>query len=488
MKKVVKHPDAHTVILAGGSGTRFWPLSRESYPKQFLRLLGKDTLLQQTFKLARGFSRRRNSITIVTNAKQADGVRMQLPSDRGKDGPEILLEPVARNTAAAIGWAAIKISATNPDAVMIVMPSDHVIENLTLFNQIVRKAIQFASMDYLVTFGIRPTRPETGFGYLKMGKGVEIRNGGVKLKGALVDRFIEKPDLLKAKRYHRSRDYYWNSGIFVFKAAVILEEIKNCLPKLSLGLSKLQSRIGRSDEEDILQSVYHRLPSISIDYGVMEKVDRKRLVLLTADIGWNDVGTWSALHEILPRDIKGNVVRGNVINIGCENSILYADTRPVAVIGGKDIVVVDTPDATLVCDLAQVQDVRKVVDVLRKRGAVEQLSPPTVNRPWGSYTVLETGPGYKIKRIEVSPGARLSLQLHHHRSEHWVVVEGLARVTRNDEVYNVKIHESTYIPKGARHRIQNPGKKTLTIIEVQNGHYLGEDDIVRFQDDYGRTR
>lgn len=476
----------HVVILAGGFGTRFWPLSRESYPKQFLCLFGNDTMLQKTYKLARRFSKKANSIHIITNAQQADGVRMQIPLDRGKDRPEILLEPVARNTAAAIGWAATKIFAADPDAVMIVMPSDHVIAKKDMFGQIIRKAVQFASKDYLITFGIRPTRPETGFGYLKVGKTVQIRNGVATLKGAQVERFIEKPDLFKARSYHRRRGYYWNSGIFVFKAIVILEEIRKFLPKLSLGLSKIKASVGRSDEKDIIQSVYHRLRSISIDYGVMEKVERQRLIVLPADIGWNDVGSWSALHEILPRDRKGNIIRGNVIDVECENSILYAGTRPVAVIGGRDIVVVDTPDATLVCDINHAQDVRKVVDVLRKRGAEEQLSPLTVNRPWGSYTVLESGPGYKIKRIEVLPGARLSLQLHHHRSEHWIVVEGLARVTRNDDIYDVKTHESTYIPKGARHRIQNPRESPLTIIEVQNGHYLGEDDIVRFQDDYGR--
>ena len=297
---------------------------------------------------------------------------------------------------------------------------------------------------------------------------------------------MEKPDPETAKRYLRDSHYLWNSGIFVFKAAVILEALGRHLPKLGGALKQIGRAGGTPEEAKVIRSVYRNLPSISIDHAVMERVAGARLAVIPIDVGWSDVGSWSALQEILPGDRRGNVVRGNVIEMGCEDSVLYADKRPVAVIGLSGMVVVDTPDATLVCPKDRAQEVRAVVDVLKKRKAEEQMTPKTVERPWGNFTVLESGPRYKIKRIEVKPGRRLSLQLHHQRCEHWVVIRGIARVTRNDEVFDVHPEESTYIPKGARHRLENPGRELLEIIEVQNGGYLGEDDIVRFQDDFGR--
>lgn len=479
----MKKPSVYPVILAGGSGTRFWPLSRESYPKQLLRFAGQETMIQRTVNLARrivGSER----VTIVTHELQADAIRMQL--NRFTAMPNLLLEPQAKNTAPAIGLAASRIFQKDKEAILMVMPADHVIKKMGSFTKAVREACRVAEKGYLMTFGVRPTHPETGYGYIKAGARCEMPDVSGKIKVYEVEKFVEKPDQAKAKQYLREGRYYWNSGIFVFQAAAILKAIQRHLPALAKGLREVEKVRGTQRERDAVRRIYHRLPSVSIDYGVMERVSRKSLAVMPVSIGWSDVGSWSALDAILPRDRDGNILRGDVIPIGCENSILYADLRPVAVIGAKDMVVVDTPDATLVCPKDRTQEVRKVVEILKKKQAEEHLAPRTVERPWGSFTVLENGKGYKIKRIVVNPGARLSLQLHHHRSEHWVVVAGKARVTRGKKVFDLKANESTYIPMNTKHRIENPGRELLQIIEVQNGDYIDEDDIVRFQDDYGR--
>jgi mannose-1-phosphate guanylyltransferase / mannose-6-phosphate isomerase len=476
------------VILAGGSGTRFWPLSRESYPKQLLNLVGTETMLQRTVSLAGRVTDRKGRIVVVSQDQQADAVRQQVNRESGPASSILLLEPFARNTAAAIGYAAVTIYVESPDSVLVVMPADHMIRKRGAFLRAVRKAAKIAEKGYLVTLGIRPDRPETGFGYIQAGRLLQgvLKDGQDRPRS--VGRFVEKPDRDAAARYLKRGNYYWNSGIFVFQSGAILDAIKRHMPRLARGLGQIRKALGTADEKEVRDRVYRALPSVSIDYGVMERVDKRRLAVLPVDIGWSDVGSWSALHDVLPLDREGNIRRGNMIALDCRNSILYGDRRPVAAIGMEDMVVVDTPDATLVCRTDRVQDVRKVVEILKKKGAEEHKTPKTVERPWGTFTVLESGANYKIKRIVVNPGNRLSLQLHKHRSEHWVVVSGAARITRDDEEFEVRSNESTYIPKGARHRISNPGTERLEIIEVQNGDYLGEDDIVRFQDDYGRIK
>jgi mannose-1-phosphate guanylyltransferase/mannose-6-phosphate isomerase len=469
----------YAVILAGGSGSRFWPLSRELYPKQLLKLIGDETMLQRTLRCAEKASRPEN-IYIVTHRQQSDAVRMQSAAVASLPPDHFIAEPQARNTAAAIGLAAVILERKDPSAVMVVMPADHVILKSAPFAQAVRAAARLAREGRLVTFGIKPLHPETGYGY--------IRRGGLlkkDLPGYRVDRFTEKPNLAMAKRYLSNDRYYWNSGIFVWKASAILAAIKDLQPKLHKGLMTIQGSLGTSDEEKTIENVYARLEPVSIDYGVLERL-HKNLAVLPVEMGWSDVGSWTAIDQISRPDSKGNVIVGNVIDLDSRNSILYADKRLVATIGLEDLVVVDTEDATLVCHKSRVQDVRKVVETLKQRNAEEHRVHRTVLRPWGSFTVLENGDRYKIKRIVVHPKARLSLQLHHQRSEHWVVVSGTARVTCGERVYDIGVNESTYIPVNTQHRLENPGATSLQIIEVQSGDYLGEDDIVRFQDDYGR--
>jgi mannose-1-phosphate guanylyltransferase / mannose-6-phosphate isomerase len=476
----------YAVILAGGSGTRFWPLSRESYPKQLLKLSGPETMLQRTMTVARKLIDVPDRICIVTHEQQADAVRLQLNSPLTTHHSQLLLEPEARNTAPAIGLAATEIYRKDQDALLVVMPADHVIRKMGPFVQAVKKACRVAEQGSLVTFGVKPGRAETGFGYIKAGPPFAVA-GRVKEKNVYrVQRFVEKPDMATAGRYLREGGYYWNSGIFVFKASEILKAIRKHLPSLARGLHQIDKTVGMKGKQDVIKRVYQGLPSVSIDNGIMERMESGRIAVIVTDMGWSDVGSWTALGEILPKNRKGNIIRGNVIEVDCRDSVLYCDKRPVAVVGAESMVIVDTPDATLVCPKNRAQEVRSVVELLRKSQAEEQKTPKTVERPWGSYTVLEDGEGYRIKRILVKPGARLSLQLHRRRSEHWVVVQGVARVTRNQEVFDVKTHQSTYIPRGAKHRLQNPGRGPLQVIEVQNGDYLGEDDIVRFQDDYWR--
>jgi mannose-1-phosphate guanylyltransferase/mannose-6-phosphate isomerase len=468
----------HVVILAGGSGTRFWPLSRELYPKQVLQIVGKETMIQRAFRCA-SLAADPDRIWVATSAPQSETIQMQLLSVWPKVKERCITEPQGRNTAPAVGLAALRLVRNDPEAIMLIMPADHIIRQPRHFERLVRQAVNAADRGRLVTFGIRPLRPETGYGYIKTAG----RKGTSGIRE--VDRFVEKPDLKTAKRYVRSGGYFWNSGIFLWRADVILEEIRRCQPKLHAALMEINSFLGTPQETERLRDVYSKIRPLSIDYGVLE---RSRLVsVLPADIGWCDVGSWAALDEVADCDDGGNIHVGRVVDIESRNSIVYANKRLVATIGLEDMVVVDTEDATLVCPKSRSQDVKKVVDRLKKDGADESQVHRTVHRPWGSFTVLEEGPGYKIKRLVVNPGARLSLQLHNQRSEHWVVVSGVARVTRNDEVYDVKTNESTYIPKGAKHRIENPADRPTQIIEVQNGAYLGEDDIVRFEDVYGRV-
>jgi mannose-1-phosphate guanylyltransferase / mannose-6-phosphate isomerase len=469
------------VIMAGGSGTRFWPLSREKMPKQLLKIGSEDTLIQQTVKRVLPLIKRQD-IFVVTNHALSDEIQIQLAAKFGEPWDRsFILEPEAKNTAPALGLAALHLNRIDPEGIMVVFSADHAIRKSNEFLNLLRKAADAAADDYLVTFGIKPDRPETGYGYIKAGTPCKD-DGGVGICN--VEAFVEKPDFETAKKYVANGRYYWNSGIFIWKTKRLLQEIEKHSPSLYKGLMEIQKSIDTDRESDVIKQVFKNLESISIDYAVMEKTDRAAVI--PADIGWSDVGSWTALDDVSDRDASGNVISGNVIDIGSRDTIIYAEKRLVATIGRKDTVVVDTPDATLVCSKDRAQDVKKVVEELKKRKSGEHLIHRTVHRPWGYYTVLEEGDRYKIKRLVINPATKLSHQLHHHRSEHWVVVSGTARVTNGEKVYDVHPNESTYIPMSTKHRLENLGKIPLQIIEVQNGEYLEEDDIVRFEDDYNR--
>jgi mannose-1-phosphate guanylyltransferase/mannose-6-phosphate isomerase len=471
----------YAVIMAGGSGTRFWPLSREKMPKQLLKIGGEDTLICQTInRILPAISF--DDIFTVTNRDIVDAISQQLSTKFNRPWDKnMILEPEPKNTAPALGLAALHLERLDPDGVMVALAADHFIQKTDDFLRLLGQADKAARLGYLVTLGIKPNRPETGYGYIKAGS-VCQENG---INGVCkVEAFVEKPDLDTAQGYLKQGNYFWNSGIFIWKSKILLQEIEKHDPPLYRGLMEIKRSIGTDQEESVITAVFKNLRSVSIDYAVMEKTDRAAVI--PADIGWSDVGSWTALDEVSEHDPAGNIVSGNVIDFGSQDSIIYAEKRLVATIGLKDLVVVDTPDATLVCSKGRAQDVKKVVDEIKKRKSGEHLIHRTVHRPWGSYTILEEGDRYKIKRLVIHPGTKLSHQLHNHRSEHWVVVSGTARVTNGDKVYDVHPNESTYIPMSTKHRLENLGKIPLQIIEVQNGEYLEEDDIVRFDDDYNR--
>lgn len=475
-------PHLYAVILAGGSGTRFWPLSRELYPKQLLKVLGRRTLIQETVRRVRPVVPVERTL-VVTGAGHADSIRIQLDERDGARKENILSEPVARNTAAAIGWAALAVRRMDPDGVMLVMPADHVIPDRAKFLNAASLAVRVARDGRLVTFGVTPIRPETGYGYIKVASRRPLLSQGG-LKALPVSGFVEKPDLATAKRYLKTGGFFWNSGIFVWRADAILDEIGTALPKLGRGLTRLGKALGTPEENRALGRFYKGAESISIDHGVLQR--SRRAAVIPAPFRWSDVGNWSSLDEVADTDDAGNVRIGRIVDIGSHNSILYGENRLVATIGLQGMVVVDTADATLVCPKDRAQEVKQIVERLRKDRAPEHLIHKTVYRPWGSYTVLEEGPRYKVKRVTVNPGGRLSLQFHHRRSEHWVVTAGTARVTCGDRSFDLRVNESTGIPQGTPHRLENPGTVPLDIIEVQSGAYVGEDDIVRLVDDYGR--
>jgi len=476
----IKEPQVHAVILAGGSGSRLWPLSRQHLPKQFLSLDGDASLLQTTIDRLSPLIVAEN-VMIVTQESHAKGEAYHalLPYQK-------LFEPVARNTAPAIALAAARLMADGADPIMVVLPADHIIKNEVQFRKHLNTAIAAAQSGKLITFGIQPTKPDTGFGYVKVkhtaGQATTTQSADVQE----VERFTEKPDAVTAERFLKEGGYYWNSGMFVWRASVILAEIRQHLPAVD---KVIQAIIAESRKAGTFQQAVEKhfaaMPSISIDYGVLERSSRVSLV--PCDIGWNDVGSWQAVHEIAAKDENGNALQGNVIALDCKNSLIRAEKRLVAAIGVEDLCVIETADAILISKSDQSQRVREVVDVLHQRGSTEHVYHAKVNRPWGSYTVLEEDQdGFKIKRIEVAPGARLSLQSHKRRSEHWVVVSGTATVTNGEEVYTVQKNQSTYIPIGSKHRLENLGSDPLHIVEIQVGEYLGEDDIQRYEDNYGR--
>jgi mannose-1-phosphate guanylyltransferase/mannose-6-phosphate isomerase len=464
----------HAVILAGGSGSRLWPLSRRDLPKQFLALDGDSSLLQTTInRLSPTVSA--EDVLIVTQEVHAKGEAFH-----DLQPYRLLHEPVARNTAPAIALAAAYLMQDGGDPIMVVLPADHIIKDEVCFREHLAVAIRAADSGRLITFGIQPTRPDTGFGYIKTQ--VQADNVGA----YAVERFTEKPDEITAEKFLEEGNFYWNSGMFVWRASAILAEMKKYLPVVHQVIQSISTDAAtHGNFQAAVDSHFADMPSISIDYGVLEKSDQ--VVLIPCDIGWNDVGSWQAIHEIATRDEHDNALQGNVIAIDCSNSLIRSEKRLVAAIGLKNICVIETADAILIADQNQTQRVREVVDALHEKDATEHICHVKVNRPWGSYTVLEEDPeGFKLKRIEVAPGARLSLQSHQHRSEHWVVVSGTATVTNGDEVTTVHKNQSTYIPIGVKHRLENRGSEPLHIVEIQVGDYLGEDDIQRYEDNYGR--
>ncbi len=469
-------------ILAGGSGTRFWPLSRERFPKQLLNIVGEETLIQQTVRRVLS-AIPTERICIVTNPFQAESITLQLREWKDDLRENVFLEPEGRNTAPAIGLAAQRLVARDPQAIMLILPADHVIQGARKFKQAVSLGARLAREGRLVTFGVPPSRPECGYGYIRPDVRVCLRTQGG-LSGHPVARFVEKPSLAKAKHYVKQGTWLWNSGIFMWQASTLLEELARFQPVLfsALHAYDVQARKGASSER--LLALYRQLPAVSIDHGVMEHSARSAVI--PVEFSWSDVGSWSNLREVAPLDDHQNVTIGRVVAMDSDNNVLFGDQRLVAAIGLSHMVVVDTPDATLVCPQSRSQDVKQLVAQLQRQKAPELVEHRTVFRPWGSYTVLEEGKNYKIKKVTVRPGSRLSLQVHQHRSEHWVVIAGTARVIRGDDIFDLQRGESTMIPQQTQHRLANEGSTILELIEVQNGSYVGEDDITRIHDDYER--
>ena len=467
------------VILSGGSGSRLWPMSREHYPKPLLPLVSDKTLLQETAARLDEIPELGDTV-YVCNEEHRFLVAEQI-AEIGKTQATIILEPQGRNTAPALTLAALYLVSKDPDAMMVVMPADHVMTEPRQFVDAVSQAGFHAGQGALVTFGIVPGGPETGYGYIKRGEKLEDETA------FSVAEFVEKPDLETAERYVSAGDYYWNSGIFLMRADSWLNEIEQFRPDikracvLAMGQGKQDSDFFRVD-----QGVFNDCPADSIDYAVMEKTDRAVVVPISA--GWSDVGAWSALWDVCPRDGNGNVIQGDVIAEDTHNAFLVAQHRCLATVGMDDVIVVETADAVLVVHKDKAQDVKKIVDRLKQADRDEHKVHRKVYRPWGSYEGIDAGTRFQVKRLSVKPGAQLSLQMHHHRAEHWIVVKGTARVTCGDQVFNLHENESTYIPMGEKHRLENPGNIPLEVIEVQSGGYLGEDDIVRFEDVYDRVQ
>ncbi len=472
------------VIMAGGSGTRLWPLSRSMFPKQFLNINGENTMIQETINRLENLDVTKPMV--ICNNEHRFLVAEQLQKI-GQSG-DIILEPVGRNTAPAIALAALKAIENGNDPLMLVLAADHIIQDVSAFEQAVKKAELFAQQDKMVTFGIVADSPETGYGYIKRGEASDDSENAFKVAS-----FVEKPNQETAQNYLDSGEYYWNSGMFLFKASRYLEALgeyradilKACKESFNKATSDL-------DFIRIDEALFSNCPAESIDYAVMEPLcsfnhSSKGAVVVPLDAQWSDIGSWSAILEVSDKDSKGNYFKGDVISQDSKNCLVYGEERLVSILGLEDIIVVDTKDAILVAHKNDVQNVKKLVEQIKKSKRDEWKIHREVYRPWGKYDSIDVGSRYQVKRITVNPGAKLSVQMHHHRAEHWVVVSGTAKVTNGDKTFLVSENESTYIPIGQIHALQNPGKLPLELIEVQTGSYLGEDDIVRLEDNYGRA-
>ncbi len=471
-------PLVHPIILSGGVGSRLWPMSRALYPKQFLPLMDKKTMLAETVQRIAGdvFA---DPVVICNDAHRfivAEQLRGQ-----GIEASRIILEPIGRNTAAATAVGAYSILEHDPEAVMLVMPSDHVIGNHDAFAAAIECALPAATNGHLVTFGITPTAPETGYGYIRGGDTLSDYPGILN-----VAQFVEKPNFETAETFIKTGEYYWNAGIFLFRAQTFLDELQSLAPEIATAARQAWDTCTKDlDFHRLDKKVFAASPSISIDVAVMEKT--RRAAVVCCDIGWSDVGSWSSLWELSPKDKTQNVLHGDVMAIDVHNSYIRSEGGPLtAVVGLDNVVVVATDDAVLVTSKDHAQGVKTIVEALSEQNRQEHLAHSTVYRPWGSYHTVDIGDRFQVKQIVVYPGQTLSLQYHFHRAEHWIVVEGTARVTCGDTVFLLHENESTYIPRGAAHRLENPGRVPLRLIEVQSGSYLGEDDIVRIEDTYGR--
>lgn len=456
------------ILLAGGSGTRLWPLSNERRPKHLLTLIGNSSLLQQAARRLIPLLPP-NRLWAVTHEEQAAEVTRHIREIVGLPDENVLEEPSARNTLPAIVWASLVISGKVQEAIIGAFPADHLITDQDSFQSDLKRALLLAEQGFLVTFGIRPSSPETGFGYILSGKPTDF--GGFR-----AETFLEKPDRNTAQKLLRQGNCFWNSGIFVFKASVFLEEVRRLQPHLW----EVMQPLAKSTNNRLVSDAYKSLPSLPIDVGIMEKSGNVAVIPATFD--WNDLGNWEALYQATEKDEEGNVQKGRVIARDTRDSLLFSSPGIVATIGVRNMIVVRWGNSVLVCPRDRAQDVKAAAEEAK----TTHPSPETVTRPWGQYTVLEEGPGYKIKRIVVAPGQKLSLQSHEHRAEHWVVIQGTARVTNGDSVALLDESESTFIPKGQKHRLENAGESPLMLVEVQTGKYLGEDDIQRFDDIYGR--
>ena len=462
------------VVMAGGSGTRLWPLSRSNYPKQFLALNGNRTMLQETLFRLKGLEH--NPVMLICNEEHrfiaAEQIR-QLSFDHAG----IFLEPVGRNTAPAIALAAFKAVEKGDDPLLLVLAADHVIEDFISFQESVKQAVRLAERGKLVTFGIVGNKPETGYGYIKRGEQFEC--------GFVVNKFVEKPDLSTAKKYIETGDYYWNSGMFLFKASRYLEELKSYRPDIYQACAKaLEAQHTDMEFVRIDREAFEACPEESIDYAVMEKT--QDAVVVPMDAGWSDVGGFAALWDVSNKDSNGNVFNGDVKSVETKNTLVFGENKLIATVGVEDLVIVNTKDAVLVAHKEQSQRVKSIVDQLKAEVRPQATFHREVYRPWGKYDSIDSGARFQVKRITVKPGAKLSVQMHHHRAEHWIVVSGTAKVTNGDKEILLTENQSTYIPVGVIHSLENPGKVPLELIEVQSGSYLGEDDIVRFEDRYGR--
>ncbi len=459
------------IILAGGSGSRLWPLSRDMYPKQLLSLYDNKSLLQQTFlrlKQACNMS----EILTITNIKHYSDIKLQL-NEIDKNNI-VLGEPLGKNTAPAIACSLKYLSENSKDdEIVLVVPSDHLIKDTDLFKSTIEKGIELANQGYIVTFGIKPSYPETGYGYIKT-----LKELGT---GYIVEKFVEKPDFSTAEKYVESGNYYWNGGIFMGKISTFMQEFQKYQPEIFNELNNLVF----NNSDKIKYSIYEKMPSISIDYAIMEKSDKIALVKLESD--WNDLGSWQSLYDVKEKDENGNVINGNVVISNVKNSLIYSQKELVAVSGLEDIILVETEDAIMACKLNESQTVKILYEKLKKQESETVKIHKTVFRPWGYYTYINSGEGYLTKTICVMPKQKLSIQSHNHRSEHWVVLEGNALVIKGDNKYNLNPGDSIDIPVKEKHSLQNPYDKELKIIEVQKGDYISEDDIIRYEDCYGRV-